>query len=156
MRAPRETLATLFERAPSFVDRLAQEEAANWDDLFEHAEEIARNMPLPEQVELLNSHPRIGALPTTVSALSYREQGYNRDRGPDGLHQRLQRLNDDYEARFGFRFVVFVNGRSREDMADMLTGRLQANRADELDRGLSDVIAIARDRQRKMEAEWAR
>jgi len=45
-----------------------------------------------------------------VSTHSYREQGYDVDPGTVELQQRLDALNDAYEARFGFRFVVFVNG----------------------------------------------
>jgi 2-oxo-4-hydroxy-4-carboxy-5-ureidoimidazoline decarboxylase len=152
MRPSRQALGTLLEGAPRFVERLLAEEVADWDELFDRAEAIAHQMPEDEQVELLDAHPRIGALPSTVSALSYREQGYNRDRDPDELRARLERLNDAYEARFGFRFVVFVNGRPRGMIADVLEDRLRADRAEELTRGLSDVIAVARDRRRRMEA----
>lgn len=152
MRPSREILATLFENAPRFVERLAREDADGWEALFEHAEAIARSMPPAEQIELLDAHPRIGARPATVSALSYREQGYDRGQDDGRLAARLERLNDEYERRFGFRFVVFVNGRSRGMIAEVLEERMQADREEEMGRGLSDVIAIARDRQRKMEA----
>ena len=36
-------------------------------------------MPEAEQIELIDAHPRLGAPPATVSAASYREQGYDRD-----------------------------------------------------------------------------
>ncbi len=149
MRPSPETLRTLFEEAPRFIERLAAEDAADWDALLARAEHLAYVVPEDEQVELLNAHPRIGALPAAVSALSYREQGYDRGRDDGPLAARLGKLNDAYEERFGFRFVIFVNGRSRETIAEVLEGRMQADRAAELERGLSDVIAIARDRQRK-------
>ena len=84
------------------------------DELLERAEQIALEMPEDEQVELLDAHPRIGAAPASVSALSYREQGYDRDPGTAALQARLDRLNAATRRRFGFRFVVFVNGRSAE------------------------------------------
>jgi 2-oxo-4-hydroxy-4-carboxy--5-ureidoimidazoline (OHCU) decarboxylase len=152
MPASHEILTMLFDNAARFVERLEQEDAGTWEMLFERAGEIARAMPLPEQIELLNAHPRIGARPAAVSALSYREQGYDRDPGTAELQAQLDRLNDEYEEHFGFRFVVFVNGRSRAQIAKLLAGCLEADRQAELERGLSDVIAIARDRQRKMEA----
>jgi 2-oxo-4-hydroxy-4-carboxy--5-ureidoimidazoline (OHCU) decarboxylase len=153
MQPSRDSLALLFENAPGFVERLAMVDASGWEEFFERAEQVARDMPDDEQVELLNAHPRIGAPPSSVSALSYREQGYQDDRGSAKLQSRLDRLNADYEARFGFRFVVFVNGRSRDAIADALAARLAADRDEELQRGLSDVIAIARDRQRRMEGQ---
>jgi len=150
MRADRETLAMLFEGAPRFVDRVSALAAEGWDDLFTQAEWTALTMPEDEQIELLNSHPRIGAVPSSVSALSYREQGYDRDPGTGELQEQLDGLNDNYEARFGFRFVVFVNGRSRADIADVMEQHLDADRTREKMRALRDVIEIARSRASKL------
>jgi 2-oxo-4-hydroxy-4-carboxy--5-ureidoimidazoline (OHCU) decarboxylase len=150
MRADRETLETLFEGAPRFVERLAELEADSWEDLFYQAEWTAMTMPEDEQIELLNAHPRIGAVPATVSALSYREQGYDHDPGTADLQRRLDRLNDDYEARFGFRFCVFVNGRSRAEIAEIIDKHLDADRSAEKIRALRDVVEIARSRYKQL------
>jgi 2-oxo-4-hydroxy-4-carboxy-5-ureidoimidazoline decarboxylase len=144
-------LGRLFEGAPRFVERLlAGPPAASLAELLERAEQLALTMPEDEQVALLDAHPRIGAAPASVSALSYTEQGYDRDPGTAELQARLDRLNDAYEQRFGFRFVVFVAGRARAAMADMLEQRLGAERAGEKQRALRDVIAIARDRAARL------
>ena len=152
MRAARETLTTLFEGAPRFVDRVAVLDAESMDDLFYQAEWTALTMPEDEQIELLNAHPRIGAAPASVSALSYREQGYDTDPGTAALQARLDALNDEYEAAYGFRFVVFVNGRSRAEIADVMEQRMGADRTAEKTRALRDVIAIARSRATRLAA----
>ena len=103
-------------------------------------------MPEGEQIELLNAHPRIGAAPATVSPTSYVEQGYDRDPGTAALQVRLDELNDKYEGRFGFRFVVFVNDRSRAETADVMEDHMDADRTAEKMRALRDVILIARSR----------
>jgi 2-oxo-4-hydroxy-4-carboxy--5-ureidoimidazoline (OHCU) decarboxylase len=149
----RDELETLFEGAPRFVDRLHELDAPTWVELFDQAEWIALTMPQDEQLELLDAHPRIGADPIAVSALSYREQGYDRDEGTAELQRRLDRLNDEYEARHGFRFVVFVNGRSRAEIADVMARHIDADRTAEKMRGLRDVIAIARSRLARMREE---
>jgi 2-oxo-4-hydroxy-4-carboxy-5-ureidoimidazoline decarboxylase len=146
MRPARATLEALLENAPRFVDRLTSGEYASWDDLLTRGEQLARTLPPDEQLELIDGHPRIGALPSSVSATSFREQGYDRDPGTPELQARLDRLNNDYEARFGFRFVVFVKGRPRSLIADLMELRLRADRDAELARALRDVFAIARDR----------
>jgi 2-oxo-4-hydroxy-4-carboxy--5-ureidoimidazoline (OHCU) decarboxylase/ubiquinone/menaquinone biosynthesis C-methylase UbiE len=152
MRPSRELLATLFENAPSFVERLANQEVASYEELLDRAEDIAGHMPEKEQLELIDGHPRIGAPPETVSASSFREQGYDQpsEAGDEPLADRLTRLNDEYERRFGFRFCVFVAGRPRGEIADLMEARMSASREDEIDRAMSDVIAIARDRLAKM------
>ncbi|MDP8904353.1 MAG: AAA family ATPase [Chloroflexota bacterium] len=146
-------LLMLFEGAPSFVRRLlAQASAGSSDELFDLAERVALELPESQQIELLDAHPRIGATPATVSAVSFREQGYDRDAGTPELQARLDRLNEEYERRYGFRFVVFVAGRSRREIADVMESRLGAPREDEKLRALRDVVAIARDRARQLES----
>jgi 2-oxo-4-hydroxy-4-carboxy-5-ureidoimidazoline decarboxylase len=150
--AVREALEPLFERAPLFLDRVSEAGPfGSWARLFEHAETIALAMPERDQVELLDAHPRIGAPPGTMSSLSYREQGCDRKQA-DAI-EALGRLNDAYEARFGFRYVIFVAGRPRLAIVPLLEAALAADRSAELARGLRDVVAIARDRARKLGAD---
>jgi 2-oxo-4-hydroxy-4-carboxy--5-ureidoimidazoline (OHCU) decarboxylase len=140
--------APLFEGAPAFLARLAAAGPfASLNELFEQAEVIALAMPEEEQIELIDAHPRLGAPPATVSAMSFVEQGYDRD--TEAAIAELARLNDAYEARFGFRYCVFVAGRSRPDLVTEMRARLEADREEELARALRAVVAIARDRHRK-------
>ena len=134
-----------FEGAPRFLRRLAA--ARPFGDeatLFGRAEAIALAMPEPEQLELIDAHPRLGAPPATVSDASFREQGY--DRETTEAVAELETLNRAYEAHFGFRFCVFVNGRPRPALVPVLRSALAADRDAEIRRALTDVIAIARDR----------
>ena len=151
MQPSRAALEQLFENAPRFVERLSSESADSYEDLIDRAETIAADLSEQEQIELLDGHPRIGAMPGSVSAQSFREQGYDRDSATAALQQRLNGLNDAYERRFGFRFVIFVGGRPRSEIADVMETRLSAAREEELARGLSDVFAIARDRLTRLQ-----
>ncbi|MCI0583949.1 MAG: 2-oxo-4-hydroxy-4-carboxy-5-ureidoimidazoline decarboxylase [Chloroflexi bacterium] len=139
-------LAPLFEGAPRFLGRLvAARPFETWPLLFEAARRIAHEMPEAEQVELIDAHPRLGAPPGTVSALSYREQGYDRavPTTEVDVAAELERLNDAYEARHGFRYCVFVAGRPREALLPGLVAALEADRRPELHRALDAVIDIA-------------
>ena len=146
-------VASLFEGAPGYVRRLADARPFETEDgLFDAARGVAREMPEPEQVELLNAHPRIGADPATVSTQARTEQGYDAEAGPDEswIADELVALNEAYEGLFGFRFVVFVAGRPRADIIPILEHALRAERDEELRRGLDDVVLIARDRWEKL------
>jgi 2-oxo-4-hydroxy-4-carboxy--5-ureidoimidazoline (OHCU) decarboxylase len=141
-----------FEGAPRFLGRLAA--ARPFGDeatLFGRAETIALAMPEDEQIELIDAHPRLGAPPATVSAASHREQGYDRD--TTAAIADLDRLNALYESRFGFRFCVFVNGRSRPELVPVLEQALSADRDTEIRRAVVEVVAIARDRARRAGAK---
>lgn len=158
-------LAPLFEGAPLFLARLCVARPfGDADTLFHRARAIALAMPEPEQVELIDAHPRLGAPPVTVSALSFVEQGYDRDAAEaavaeaavaDAAQERervaaeLARLNATYEARFGFRYCVFVAGRTRASLLPGFEAALGADRAAEIDRALEVVVAIGQARWRQ-------
>ncbi len=92
-----------------------------------------------EKVATLNAHPRIGADPRRLSARSLQEQGAD-------VLPELERLNADYERRFGFRFVVFVNRRPKREIVEVLRQRLRRTRQEEMEEGLRAIVDIAADR----------
>lgn len=94
-----------------------------------------------ERVATLNAHPRIGEAAGRLSARSFKEQGG--DAVPE-----LDRLNAEYERRFGFRFVVFVNRRPKAEIVEVLRRRLHRSREEEMDEGLRAIVDIAEDRLR--------
>ncbi|HEV2005187.1 MAG TPA: 2-oxo-4-hydroxy-4-carboxy-5-ureidoimidazoline decarboxylase [Candidatus Limnocylindrales bacterium] len=149
-------LAPLFEGAPRFLARLAGARPYDsWADLLARAREIAHAMPEAEQRELVDAHPRLGAPRERLSALSFREQGYDRAAvaaapGDDVLAASLARLNDAYESRFGFRYCVFVAGRPHRELLAAFEVALGADRDAELYRALDAVVDIAAARQRTL------
>ena len=94
-----------------------------------------------ERVATLNAHPRIGEDPARLSARSLGEQG-------DDALPELERLNAEYERRFGFRFVVYVNRRPKRVILEVLRRRLHRSRQEEMDEGLRAIVDIAEDRLR--------
>ena len=62
----------------------------------------------------------------------------------------LARLNAEYEGRFGFRFVVFVDRRPKAEILDVLRRRIQRPREEELDTAVGELVAIAEDRWRRL------
>lgn len=162
-------VAPLFEGARGFLGRLAMARPfGTVDRLFAGAREIARTMPQEEQLELIDAHPRLGAPPAAVSTLSFAEQGYDREGGrpadsspvPDAaeaararIAAELDRLNAAYEARFGFRYCVYVAGRSRVDLLPEIAGALDRDRDAEIARALEAVVDIACDRYATLTAE---
>jgi 2-oxo-4-hydroxy-4-carboxy--5-ureidoimidazoline (OHCU) decarboxylase len=157
-------MAPLFEGAPRFLSRLAGARPFGDDDaLFARARAIAHAMPEADKLELIDAHPRLGAPPGSVSAHSYVEQGYDReaaDTHAESVRRRvvaeLARLNATYEARFGFRYCVFVAGRSREALLPAIRDALDSDRETEIERALDAVVDIARDRYRKLSPDGAR
>lgn len=148
-------LGPLFEDAPRFLARLVAGRPFGDDaGMITAARDLARTIPEDEQIELLDAHPRIGADPASVSAMSHAEQGYDVDapRREPWIAEELEALNDAYERIFGFRFVIFVAGRPRSAIVPLLETALREEREAELRRGLDDVVYIAADRLAKLRA----
>ena len=125
----RDELEALFSGPSTLVSILAETE-----DPLGRAEEIALGLPDGDKVEALAAHPRIG------------EPSAEQHGGNPAVLTELAYLNQVYEEKFGFRFVVFVAGRSRAELLPVLRERLERTRAEELETGLRELVAIARDR----------
>jgi len=152
-RAFVDAVGPLFEDAPGFLYRLASARPfASADALFERAREIAHAMPEALQVELVDAHPRLGAAMAGMSAMSRDEQTAG-GRAPspeeDRVAAELDRLNREYEGRFGFRYCVFVAGRARSALLPEMAAALGRDRAAELQRAIDAVVDIAADRQQR-------
>jgi 2-oxo-4-hydroxy-4-carboxy--5-ureidoimidazoline (OHCU) decarboxylase len=119
--------------------------------MLARAREILNELSDAEQIAVINAHPRIGERPDKVSAASFTEQGYQRDTTPPEVFLRLANLNAEYEQKFGFRFVVFVNRRSKEAIVPVLEARLRGSRDDERRTALREILAIAKDRLKREE-----
>ena len=129
-------LAELFEGRTRLVEELAKR-----DDPLGEARDVIAQLSEEEKLEALNAHPAIGA--KNLSRRSASEQGGDAD--PVVLTE-LAYLNQVYEEKFGFRFVVFVDGRPKSEILKVLQERLERSPDEELKTGLSELVAIARDR----------
>jgi 2-oxo-4-hydroxy-4-carboxy--5-ureidoimidazoline (OHCU) decarboxylase len=133
-------LADLFQARSRFVEALAEVE-----DPLGRAREVLAGLPEEQRVEALAHHPRIGE--RKLAGRSAAEQGTPAEEDP-GVMAELAELNAAYEERFGFRFVVFVNRRPRAEIVPVLRERLERTRAEELETGCDELVAIAVDRWR--------
>jgi 2-oxo-4-hydroxy-4-carboxy--5-ureidoimidazoline (OHCU) decarboxylase len=124
-----EELATLFSGRTRFVERLATMEHP-----LDVAGDVARQLSDEEKAEALAAHPRVGEA-------SPEQHGDEAEVLAD-----LAELNRAYEDKFGLRFVVFVDRRPRFELVPILRERLERTREEELETGLQELVAIARDR----------
>ncbi len=131
-----EQLADLFEGRTRLVEELAKR-----DDPLGEAREVIAQLSEADKLEALNAHPAIGG--KNLSARSAAEQGADAD--PVVLTE-LAYLNQVYEEKFGFRFVVFVDRRPKAEILDVLRARLERTREEELDTAVEELVAIAEDR----------
>ena len=136
-------LAAVFERAPGLAAALDHSEDDTPRAIIAKARRALARMTEDERVAVLAAHPRIGADAASLSLHSRREQGEAADAA---TLSQLAELNEAYEKKFGFRFVVFVAGRSKQEIVPVLRARLLNTRDAELKTGLDEFLAISLDR----------
>ena len=127
-----EELTELFSARTRLVERLAEQE-----DPLGAARGVIAGLSGEDRAAALAAHPRIG-------------EPSPEQRGEDpAVLAQLAYLNQVYEEKFGFRFVVFVDRRSRAELLPVLQERLKRTRDEELDTGLEELVRIAEDRWRR-------
>jgi 2-oxo-4-hydroxy-4-carboxy--5-ureidoimidazoline (OHCU) decarboxylase len=130
----------LFEGSTPLAQKLAAGGPyASAARLLTRAHKLLYELTEEEKIATLNAHPRIGEDPARLSVHSLAEQG-------EEPVPELEWLNATYEEKFGFRFVVFVNGRLKGDIVKVMKERLNRDRNQELETGLKAVVDIAGSR----------
>ncbi|KAK9478587.1 Oxo-4-hydroxy-4-carboxy-5-ureidoimidazoline decarboxylase [Lipomyces japonicus] len=152
-------IAHLFEPSPALESFLLPHLASvtTYTELIELARTLfyslgAESTKNPAQrlvlFEILAAHPRLGAR-KVESVHSIAEQA-----SLQGETERFEKINKEYEVKFpGLRYVVFVNGRSRDQIFD--NARQRIDRADyELEKkeAINAICDIAIDRAKKFGA----
>ena len=141
-----DALNLLFEgRTPLMRGLFERRPFATYESLIDVAGEVMGTLGVDEIAQVIDAHPRIGASRQDLmrgSGLSYAEQGDAEAR----VRAELGKLNQSYERRFGFRFVVFVNRRTQAALLPVLRARLGHTVEEERRTALADILAIARDR----------
>ena len=106
-------------------------------------------------LEAFSHHPRIGgkdALRAKFAATASWAQGEQASvaAADDAVLDALARGNADYEAKFGFIFIVCATGKSAREMLDLLRARLPNARDRELRLAADEQAKITRLRLEKL------
>lgn len=144
----------VYERSPWVAEAVA---AAGLSPADDEPSIIAARMAAAveasgreRQLQLLRLHPELVGkirLGETLTAESRCEQASARlDACSPEEFSRFQALNEAYNARFGFPFIIAVTGLSRADILDAFEARLGASVEEEFRAALDQVHRIARIR----------
>lgn len=120
---------------------------ASLEELCEKADAVCESLNEEDWLEAFRAHPKIGerkaATDQSPQAQSWsaQEQSGVTSAARETVDELAQR-NRDYEAQFGFIFIVCATGKSPEEMLTILQSRIGNDRHDE--------ILIAAEEQRKI------
>ena len=126
--------------------------------LTDAAEDVWRALAPQDWLQAFEAHPRIGA---SLSAHGSRAAAWSADEqagataAGTGEKRQLEQLNDEYEQRFGHRFIVCASGLTAEEMLSRLRTRMTSSPADELATAAAEQAKITELRLHKLLAELA-
>ena len=143
----------IYEHSPWIPQRAAsQRPFANLTALKQALQAVVANASVDEQLGLIRAHPELAGKAAIAGELTQESTG---EQAKAGLHlcsaeefATLQKLNADYNRKFGFPFIVAVkgpdgNGYTRQQIIATFSRRLKNRRDDELAECLRQIGRIA-------------
>jgi OHCU decarboxylase len=128
------------------------------EDLTVKAKDLWWDLDRDDWLEAFRSHPKIGErkAASNVSDQSQEWSGQEQAGVNDAAVQTLNelgRLNQEYESRFGFIYIVCATGKSSDEMLEILKSRIKNDAEAELVIAAREQSKITELRLRKMLAD---
>ena len=105
--------------------------------------DAVRSAGREKQLALLRNHPRLGILADLTDLSNSEQAGAGLRSASEQERYALAELNDAYESKFGFPFIVAVKGLGVAEIIDICRARLERNEDTEFEDGLNQVYRIA-------------
>lgn len=134
---------------------LSQRPYASLESLLTVADDIWTSLEPSDWLEAFRSHPKIGERKAAASVSQQSQQWSGQEQaGVSSASQQtvasLAKLNEAYETRFGFIFIICATGKSSEEMLSVLQERLKNDPATELPIAAAEQAKITHLRLKKL------
>ncbi|MFC7513638.1 2-oxo-4-hydroxy-4-carboxy-5-ureidoimidazoline decarboxylase [Herbaspirillum sp. GCM10030257] len=140
-------LGAIFEHSPWVAERAAAKRPfASVEQLHAAMADAVRNASEAERIQLIRAHPELAgkaAVRGELTEESTREQkGAGLDQCSAEEFAKLQDLNNRYNEKFGFPFVIAVKGHNRQSILQNFERRLANERDVEAKECIEQIIRI--------------
>ena len=105
---------------------------------------VVENMSETQQLALIKAHPDLGSKTKMAQASVEEQSGVGLDRLSESEYQRFQSLNQAYQDKFGFPFIIAVKYHTKESILNAFETRLQNSQEQERQEALTEISKIAR------------
>lgn len=135
----------VYETSPWVAERSwSAQPFASVADLQETFEDTVEEASEERKRELLQAHPDLGEQTEMTEASEQEQASAGLDQLTPEQYEAFQRLNDRYQAKFGFPFIMSVNDESPETIRSAMAERVEHSLAEEFRTALDEVHEIAR------------
>lgn len=128
---------------------------ASLDELLSSADRVWWSLDTPDWLEAFRSHPKIGEkkalshVSADAQKWSEQEQARTSDALPE-TRQALAQLNEAYQQKFGFIYIICAAGKSSAEMLKILEGRIDNAPDEELRVAAAEQAKITQLRLKKL------
>ncbi len=148
-------LSAIYEHSPWVAQNvLPLRPFASEDALAQAMRQAVAAAPMDARLRLIRAHPQLAgkaAIAGELTEHSTREQsGAGLDRCTPAEYARLTALNDAYQRKFGFPFILAVRGHTRTSIIAAMAQRLDHDADTERDEALAQIDRIAGFRLRDL------
>jgi 2-oxo-4-hydroxy-4-carboxy-5-ureidoimidazoline decarboxylase len=144
----------IFEKSPWVAEQAwALRPFASVDDMHQKMFGVIKSASKQQQIAFLNNHPELAGKEAQAGAMTTDSVAEQASAGLNSLSKeelaRLSALNAAYRARFGFPYMIFVRGHTKEGIFFYFDRRLENDPDSELKNALDQVYGITRFRLRR-------
>ncbi len=142
---------SVFEKSEWIaVEAFRKKPFKNSQDLIDKMIKIYESCSIDQIIVILNLHPKL-AIEKKLTSFSTKEQtGAELDKCSDGELAEFNRLNFDYEKKFGFPFIIAVKGKKKNEILENFRGRINNDYEKEFQEAKKQVTKIALFRLREI------
>jgi 2-oxo-4-hydroxy-4-carboxy-5-ureidoimidazoline decarboxylase len=150
-----ETFGDIFENSPWVAEQAwTTHPFDSIDDVHQEMFAVIEGASREEQVTFLNQHPELAGKEAQAGTMTESSVAEQASAGLNALsHEEMETLaagNAAYREKFGFPFMIFVRGHTKEGIFFYLDRRLQNDPATELNNALTQVYGITGSRVQRL------
>lgn len=137
-------LGGIFEDTPAIAQQAwEQRPFVNVEALHQCMVEIMNQMTVDEQMLLVRSHPDLGSKVRMAEASMTEQSRAGLDRLTLEEYQCFQVLNQTYQKKFRFPFIVAVKNHTKASILEAFQTRLENSLETEQAQALKEIVQIA-------------
>lgn len=139
-----QALGEIFEQSPAIAQQAWQQRPfPTVADLHQTMVAVVEAMSQAEKLRLIQAHPDLGSKAKMAEASVQEQAGIGLDRLSPEEYEQFHRLNQAYQQRFGFPFIVAVKNHTKASILQAFEQRLTHDRSVEVVQALQEIEQIA-------------
>ena len=115
----------------------------NFQELFSKMMEIFENSKKEKHIEILNAHPHLAVEKKLTEDSKNEQKNASLNQCNDAEFIEFKKLNEEYEKKFGFPFIIAVKGKNKEEILNSFRQRITNNINSEFEEAKKQVKKIA-------------